>query len=266
MLETARETCHHGSVTSAGLHPFDPRRSLLRGSGGRPNGPVQDADVALPNRLNWLRAGVLGANDGIVSTAAIVLGMAGATAERGPILFAGLIGLLAGALSMAAGEFVSVSTQRDTERALLGRQRLRLADQPAAERDALATAFVDRGLDADLAGRVADGLTTHDALAAHASTRFGVDADQPTQPAHAAVASFVAFVLGAAVPLLAAAVAPVAWYVVVAVVVALAVTGAVSARLGRSPMLPAVARNVAGGLIAMAVTFGLGSLVGGTLL
>src|SRR4051812_18833270 len=177
-------------MSPTALRLFDPVRPLP----GRRLNPLTDvgvdAEVALSGRLNWLRAGVLGANDGIVSTAAIVLGMAGATAERGPILLAGVIGLLAGAMSMAAGEYVSVSTQRDTERALLGRQRRRLAHQPAAERDALAAAYVDRGLDADLAGRVADELTAHDALAAHAGTRFGVDTEQLTQPVHAAVASF----------------------------------------------------------------------------
>jgi vacuolar iron transporter family protein len=266
LLEIGRGTCHDDMVTSAGLRLFDPQRPLLRRSAGRPTELVEDAGVALPSRLNWLRAGVLGANDGIVSTAAIVLGMAGATAARGPILLAGLIGLLAGALSMAAGEYVSVSTQRDTERALLGRQRQRLAHQPATERAALAAAYVDRGLDADLAGRVADELTAHNALAAHAGTRFGVDTEQLTQPVHAALASFVSFVLGAAVPMVAAAIAPVTWYVVAAVALALAVTGAVSARLGRSPLWPAVGRNVAGGMIAMCVTFGLGTLVGGTLL
>jgi vacuolar iron transporter family protein len=244
---------------------FDPARPLL----GHWANPVTDAgpdpEVALPGRLNWLRAGVLGANDGIVSTAAIVLGIAGATTDRGPILFAGLIGLLAGALSMAAGEYVSVSTQRDTERALLSRERQRLATQPDAELAALTAAYTERGLDPDLAGRVAAVLTRHDALAAHADSRFGVDTEQLTQPWHAALASFVSFVVGAAIPLLAAAIAPHPWYTVAAVAVALVVTGAVSARLGRSPVMPAVARNLAGGLLAMGVTFGLGSLVGGNL-
>ena len=252
-------------MTRGTLHLFapvrpnpDPRES--------PAGLGVDPEIALPSRLNWLRAGVLGANDGIVSTAAIVLGMAGATPERGPILLAGLIGLLAGSLSMAAGEYVSVSTQRDTERAMLVRVRQRLVGQPAAELAALTAAYAERGLDPELAARVAADLTGHDALAAHAESRFGVDTEQLTQPWHAAVASFVAFVLGATIPLLAAAIGPHAWYVVGAVAVALAVTGVVSARLGRAPAARAVVRNVAGGLLAMGVTFGLGTLVGGTLL
>ena len=249
-------------MSSGALHLFDSERPLLR-RGAR---PVADAEVALPGRLNWLRAGVLGANDGIVSTAAIVLGMAGATSNRGPILFAGLIGLLAGALSMATGEYVSVSTQRDTERALLTRQRQRLAVQPEAELAALTATYTERGLDPELAGRVAAELTRNDALAAHAESRFGVDAAQLTQPWHAAVASFASFVLGAVIPLLAAAIGPHAWYIVGAVAVALVITGVVSARLGRSPVFPAAARNVAGGLLAMGITFGLGSLVGGALL
>jgi len=253
-------------MSPTALPLFDPARPLPGRRSNRLTDVGVDAEVALSGRLNWLRAGVLGANDGIVSTAAIVLGVAGATADRGPILFAGLIGLLAGALSMAAGEYVSVSTQRDTERALLTRERQRLAVQPDAELAALAAAYTERGLDAELAGRVAGVLTRHDALAAHAQTRFGVDTEQLTQPWHAALASFVSFVVGAAIPLVAAAIGPHAWYTVGAVAVALVVTGVVSARLGRAPVAPAVARNVAGGLLAMAVTFGLGSLVGGTLL
>jgi VIT1/CCC1 family predicted Fe2+/Mn2+ transporter len=249
-------------MSSGALRLFNPDRPLLRRGTHSP----ADAEVALPSRLNWLRAGVLGANDGIVSTAAIVLGMAGATAERGPILLAGLIGLLAGALSMAAGEYVSVSTQRDTERALLTRQEQRLSAQPEAELAALRATYAARGLDPDLAGLVAAELTRVDALAAHAESRFGVDSDQLTQPWHAALASCGSFVLGAAIPLVAAAIGPHAWYVVGAVAVALVVTGVVSARLGRSPVAPAVARNVVGGLLAMGVTFGLGSLVGGALL
>jgi VIT1/CCC1 family predicted Fe2+/Mn2+ transporter len=252
-------------MSPSALRLFDPVRPLLGHRADPGTDADADAEVALSGRLNWLRAGVLGANDGIVSTAAIVLGMAGATTDRGPILFAGLIGLLAGALSMAAGEYVSVSTQRDTERALLARERQRLARQPEAELAALTAAYTARGLDPELAGRVAGTLTRHDALAAHADSRLGVDPEQLTQPWHAALASFISFVLGAAIPLLAAAIAPHAWYTVGAVALALVVTGVVSARLGRAPVVPAAIRNGAGGLLAMGVTFGLGSLVGGLL-
>lgn len=216
----------------------------------------------LSARLNWLRAGVLGANDGIVSTAALVLGVAGATASRTPVLMAGLVGLLAGAMSMAAGEFVSVSTQRDSERAVLRRQRRLLASLPERQLAALAAVYTARGIDERTAFQVAEQLTAHDALAAHAEARLGVDPDDLTNPWHAAVASFVAFVVGALVPLAGVIVGPGAWVTVGFVAVALVATGAVSAQLGRAPIGPAVLRNVGGGLLAMAVTYGLGTLVG----
>jgi VIT1/CCC1 family predicted Fe2+/Mn2+ transporter len=216
----------------------------------------------LSGRLNWLRAGVLGANDGIVSTAALVLGVAGATASRGSILLAGLIGLLAGAMSMAAGEYVSVSTQRDSERAVLRRQRLLLARSPQRELAALAQVYIARGVDEQTAIQVAEQLSAHDALAAHAETRLGVDPGELTNPWHAAVASFLAFTVGALVPLAGVIIGPNAWVTVAFVAAALLATGAVSAQLGRAPLGPAVLRNVGGGLLAMAVTYGLGTLVG----
>lgn len=221
--------------------------------------------TSLPARLNWLRAGVLGANDGIVSTAALVLGVAGATAERGSILLAGLVGLLAGALSMAAGEFVSVSTQRDSERAILRRQRRLLASAPDRELAALAAVYVAKGIDEHTAFQVAEQLTAHDAVAAHAEARLGVDPDELTNPWHAALASFVAFTIGALVPLAGVIVGSSAWVTVGFVAVALLATGAISAQLGRAPIGPAVLRNVGGGLLAMAVTYGLGVLVGSVL-
>lgn len=218
---------------------------------------------SLSGRLNRLRAGVLGANDGIVSTAAIILGVAGATSTRTSILIAGVVGLLAGAMSMAVGEYVSVSTQRDTERSVIARQRRRMAEDPAGEQAALAAVYREKGLDHELASRVADELTRNDGLRAHAETRLGVDPNEFTQPGHAALASFLAFVIGAAIPLAGVVIAPTAWLTVAAVAIALALTGAVSARLGRAPVGPAVLRNVAGGLVAMGVTFGLGTLIGG---
>lgn len=223
---------------------------------------AEPVEIDLPGRLNWLRAGVLGANDGIVSTAALVLGIAGATANRGAILLAGLIGLLAGAMSMAAGEYVSVSTQRDTERAVLTRQRRLLRASPHRELAALAMAYRDKGIDEDLAFKVAEQLTAHDALSAHAEARHGIDSHELTNPWHAAFASFVSFTVGALVPLAGVLVGPGAWVTVGFVVVALALTGTASAHLGRAPVAPAVLRNVGGGLLAMAITFGLGSLVG----
>lgn len=216
----------------------------------------------LASRLNWLRAGVLGANDGVVSTAALVLGVAGATTDHAAILLAGVVGLLAGAMSMAAGEYVSVSTQRDGERAVLLRQRRLLRSAPQQQLAALARAYTDKGIDRDLAFRVAEQLTAHDALAAHAEARHGIDSDDLTNPWHAAFASFVSFAVGALVPLAGVLVDSSAWLTAALVALALAVTGAVSARLGRAPAAPAVARNVGGGLLAMAITFGLGSLVG----
>lgn len=220
-------------------------------------------DTGLASRLNWLRAGVLGANDGIVSTAAIVLGVAGATDERGPIILAGLVGLMAGAMSMAAGEYVSVSTQRDTERAVLDLERRELAETPDEELEELTQIYAAKGLDEDLARKVAVQLTAKDALGAHAEAELGLDPDGLTNPWHAALASFVAFVVGALIPLLGVVVSSQAWLTVVAVVIALAITGSVSARLGKAPVARALARNIAGGLLAMAVTYLLGGLVGG---
>ena len=220
-------------------------------------------DTGLASRLNWLRAGVLGANDGIVSTAAIVLGVAGATDERGPIILAGLVGLMAGAMSMAAGEYVSVSTQRDTERAVLDIERRELAETPDEELAELTAIYAAKGLDEDLARKVAVQLTAKDALGAHAEAELGLDPDGLTNPWHAALASFVSFVVGALIPLLGVVVSSQAWVTVVAVVIALAITGSVSARLGKAPVARAVVRNIAGGMLAMAVTYLLGGLVGG---
>ncbi|TCO44231.1 VIT1/CCC1 transporter family protein [Actinocrispum wychmicini] len=216
-------------------------------------------------RLNWLRAGVLGANDGVVSTASIVLGVAGATTSVPQIVTAGLAGLFAGALSMAAGEYVSVSSQRDAEQALLDQERRELAEMPEVELDELAKIYVDKGLTPDLAEEVAKQLTAKDALAAHAEAELKIDPDGLTNPWQAALASFVAFTVGSLLPLLAFLIptGDLRVSVTVAVgVIALALTGSLSARLGGAPRLPAVARNIAGGVVAMAVTYGIGHLVG----
>lgn len=220
-------------------------------------------DAGLAGRLNWLRAGVLGANDGIVSTAAIVLGVAGATDDRGSIVLAGLVGMMAGAMSMAAGEYVSVSTQRDTERAVLDRERRELAETPEEELEELAGLYEAKGIDPDLALQVAEQLTAKDALRAHAEAELGLDPDDLTNPWHAAGASFLSFLVGASIPLLGVVITPAAWITVVAVAIALAITGSVSARLGSAPVPRALARNVAGGLLAMAVTYLLGTVAGG---
>jgi VIT1/CCC1 family predicted Fe2+/Mn2+ transporter len=217
------------------------------------------------NRLNWLRAGVLGANDGIVSVAGIVMGVAGATSERSPVLVAGIAGLVAGALSMAAGEYVSVSTQRDSERAMLAMEAEELEKMPKTELRELAQIYEDKGLSPDIARKVAEQLTAHDALAAHAEAEFGIDKDNLTNPWNAALASMVAFTLGALLPLLVITLTPQAvriWATVVVVAVALGIAGFISARLGYSPWGRAVLRNVGGGLVAMGITYAVGAAVG----
>ncbi|GHE96105.1 membrane protein [Streptomyces longispororuber] len=220
---------------------------------------------ALGTRLNWLRAAVLGANDGVVSTAGLVVGVAGATGDRGTLLTAGLAGLLAGSLSMAAGEYVSVSTQRDSEKAALAQEKRVLSDRPEAALDELTDLLADRGLSRDVAREAAEQLTERDALRAHARVQLGIDPDELTDPWHAAWASFVAFTAGALLPLLAIVLPSAPWRLpvtVVSVLAALAVTGLAGARLGAAPARPAVLRNVGGGALAMAVTYGAGALLG----
>lgn len=216
-------------------------------------------------RLNWLRAAVLGANDGVVSTAGLVVGVAGATTSGTAILTAGLAGLFAGALAMASGEYVSVSSQRDSERALLELERSELAGSPDAELAELAGLYQAKGLEPSLAWQVARQLSAHDAFAAHAEAELGLDPAQIASPWHAAGASFVSFTVGALLPLLAITLTPAGARVAVtavAVLAALAATGMASAALGRARRGPAVLRNVVGGFLAMAVTYGVGTLVG----
>lgn len=229
-----------------------------------PDDSARDERMAV--RLNWLRAGVLGANDGVVSIASLLLGVAGADASRAAVLTAGLAGLFAGALAMAVGEYVSVSSQRDSERAQLAAERRALADSPEAELAELAALYQGKGLSADLASHVAAELTAHDAFAAHAEAELRIDPQALTNPLHAALASFVAFTAGAMFPLTAmlppgsAGVAA----TVAVVLVCLAATGMAGAKLGRAPIGPAVARNVLGGALAMGITYGIGTLVGTT--
>ncbi len=223
---------------------------------------------SLSSKLNSLRAGVLGANDGIVSTAGIVVGVAAATVEQAPILTAGIAGLAAGAVSMALGEYVSVSTQRDTERALLSKERLELHDDPAAELDELAALYEARGLSTATARTVADELTDHDAFAAHAEVELGIDPKDLTNPWQAAASSALSFTIGALLPLIAILIPPTTWRIpvtVVAVLLALMLTGAVSAGLGGAPKGRAVLRNVIGGGLALAITYLIGLLVGTTI-
>jgi len=217
--------------------------------------------------LNWLRAAVLGANDGIVSVAGLVMGVAGATSERHTIFVAGLAGLVAGALSMAAGEYVSVSTQRDTEQALLAKERRELDEEPEEELAELAGIYRAKGLSEETARLVAVELTEHDAFAAHAEAELGIDPDELTNPWHAAWASMVAFTTGALLPML-MILLPEGWRIAataVSVAIALALTGLLSARFAGADVNRAILRNVVGGVLAMAVTYGIGSLVGGTI-
>lgn len=225
----------------------------------------QAATGRLASRLNWLRAGVLGANDGIVSTAGIVMGVAGATADSTAILIAGLAGMVAGALSMAGGEYVSVSSQRDTEVAAIGHTRDELASDPDGALDELARQYRDRGVSPETAHRVASELTAHDPLGAHAEIRLGISAHERTSPWQAALASAASFVCGAIIPLLAMTLAPSVVRVpatVLAVLVATAVTGQVSATLSGSPRTGPVVRNVSVGVLAMTLTYVLGHLAG----
>ncbi|MFG1785003.1 VIT family protein [Rhodococcus oryzae] len=226
--------------------------------------PSEPHVEGLSAKLNWLRAGVLGANDGIVSTAGLVVGVAAASTARGPILTAGIAGLAAGAVSMALGEYVSVSTQRDTERSLLAKERRELAELPDAELDELASLYEAKGLTPGTARTVAEELTAHDAFAAHADAELGIDPDELTNPWQAAASSAISFTLGALLPLIAILVPPATSRVpitFVAVLVALALTGSISARLGGSPRGKAVLRVVLGGALAMLVTYGIGQIV-----
>ncbi|MFI5807354.1 VIT family protein [Streptomyces sp. NPDC051561] len=227
--------------------------------------PYEPHHQDLGSRLNWLRAGVLGANDGIVSTAGLVVGVAGATDSRETLLTAGLAGLLAGSLSMAAGEYVSVSTQRDAEKAAIDLEKRELREQPEEELAELTSLLQSRGLSADLARDAAEQLTARDALRAHARVELNIDPDALTNPWHAAWASFIAFTVGALLPLLAIILPPQSWRLpvtVVSVLLALALTGWGSARLGTAPPGPAVWRTMGGGALAMGVTYLVGTLLG----
>ncbi|MFF2088366.1 VIT family protein [Nocardia sp. NPDC058176] len=225
--------------------------------------PHEPHAEGLAARLNWLRAGVLGANDGIVSTAGLVVGVAATTNNAQTILAAGLAGLVAGAISMAAGEYVSVSTQRDSEQAVLAQERRELAEDPEYELAELAGIYEQKGLSPATARTVAAELTAHDAFTAHAEAELRLDPRELTNPWAAAGSSALAFTCGALLPLLAIVLPPASWRVpvtVVAVLVALAITGSVSARLGGGKRGRAVLRVVVGGALAMAITYAIGSL------
>lgn len=213
----------------------------------------------------WLRAAVLGANDGVVSIASLVVGVAAADASTGTIFTAGLAGLVGGALSMAVGEYVSVSSQRDVEEADLERERRELRDTPEQELNELAALLAARGISEETARTAAEELTAHDALAAHATEELGLQLDGLARPMQAASVSAVAFALGASLPLLAIWLSPTAvriWITAVATLVSLAGLGAWSARLGGAPARRAVLRVVGGGALAMGLTAAIGALFG----
>jgi vacuolar iron transporter family protein len=223
------------------------------------------AEGHLSHRSGWLRAAVLGANDGIVSTASLILGVAASGESPSTVVTAGIAGLVAGALSMAAGEYVSVSSQRDAERADIAVETRELRQDPEGELRELATIYESRGLPADLARRVAEALTTSGALTAHLRDELGLSRERMARPLQAAWASALSFSAGAIVPLLAIAFIGGAARVVVCVAVttlALAVLGGLGARLGGAPIARAATRVVVWGLIAMAATAAIGALVG----
>ena len=219
----------------------------------------------LLGRIGWLRAAVLGADDGIVSTASLIVGIAAAAAPKGDILLAGIAGLVAGAMSMAAGEYVSVSSQADAERADLARESEELKSKPAAEEKELAQIYVRRGLDRELAGRVARELMAKDALAAHARDELGISNISVAHPIQAAVTSALTFSGGAALPLLAVVIAP-RQDLIVAVCLAalafLALLGALGAKTGGANVMTATIRVTFWGALAMATTAGIGLLIG----
>ncbi|MDJ0337679.1 VIT family protein [Cryobacterium sp. PH31-O1] len=228
---------------------------------------VEPHAAGLASRLNWLRAGVLGANDGIVSVAALVVGVAAATTDSHVILIAGVASLLAGAISMALGEYVSVSSQRDSERALIAKETWELENEPEEELAELAGFYEAKGLSSTTAQQVAIELTQHDALAAHLEVELHITEQDVSNPWHAAYASAIAFTVGAALPLLAVLLPPAEYRIgatFVAVLIALVVTGWLSAHLGSSPKPRAIARIVIGGILALAVTYVIGALIGGS--
>ncbi|KKR65640.1 MAG: Nodulin 21 family protein [Parcubacteria group bacterium GW2011_GWF1_40_5] len=216
-------------------------------------------------KLNWLRAAVLGANDGIVSVASIVVGVAGASGTLPFVLTAGIAGLFAGGLSMGVGEYVSVSTQRDTQKALLEKERLELENFPDEEFEELASIYKNKGLSSGTAHLVARELTAHDAFAAHVDAELGIDPNDLTNPWHAAWASAVSFICGGVIPLLLIVFSGVSMRIIstfAGVLIALIMTGWLSAYAGGANKTKAIIRVVTGGMLAMLITFGVGKLFG----
>lgn len=226
-----------------------------------------NSEGSVANRLNWLRAGVLGANDGIISTAGLVVGVAAATTDLGEIATAGVAGLIAGAVSMALGEYVSVSTQRDSEHSLISVKRSAIAEKPCDQKQGLIQLLQERGLSESTSISVAGELSERDELRALLSMEYGIDEEEVVNPWVAAGSSALAFSAGALLPLIAILLPPESWRIpvtFVAVLIGLMLTGALSAYLGKSSVKTAVVRLVVGGALAMAATFGIGQLLGTT--
>jgi VIT1/CCC1 family predicted Fe2+/Mn2+ transporter len=222
-------------------------------------------EVHKSQRAGWLRAAVLGVNDGVVSTASLMLGVSSASTNKSTVLTAGIAGLVAGALSMAVGEYVSVSSQRDSERADIDIERRSLAANPDAELAELAQIYEKRGLEPKLALTVAQKLHDHDAVAAHARDELGIDGGSLANPVQAALTSAIAFSIGAIVPILATIISSnkhTSWRIVIASLILLAISGAVGAILGGGHRVRAAARVLIGGAVAMAVTAFIGHLIG----
>lgn len=228
---------------------------------------MQNSERHYANRIGWLRAAVLGANDGIVSTASLVVGVAAAQADHNAIVLAGLAGLVAGAMSMAAGEYVSVSSQADTEKSDMARERHELETQPEYEREELTKIYVERGLDPQLAAQVTDQLMAHDALGTHMRDELGLTEVHSARPIQAAVASALTFAVGAALPLLLAWLSPVSIVLPVVAIgslISLALLGGLAAQVGGAPMLAGAVRVTFWGALAMLATALVGKLFGAT--
>lgn len=223
-------------------------------------------DAASNSKLNWLRAGVLGANDGIVSIAALVVGVAAATTDSAVILLTGIAALAAGAISMALGEYVSVSSQRDSEKAWINKEKRELEMFPEEELEELVALYEAKGLQPATARQVAIEMTEVDALKTHLDIELGIDGEDLTNPLHAAISSAISFVIGAILPLVAVLATPEPYKItatVIASLVALAITGGLGAYIGGAPMPRAIIRVTIGGALALAVTYFIGSLLGG---
>lgn len=227
------------------------------------NNKIHNEPQSSTHKLNWLRASVLGANDGIISIAGLVMGVAGATSSPTAILTAGLAGIVAGAISMSAGEYVSVSSSRDTEKALLTKEKYELKNNPVEELEELTKIYEEKGLSRKTAEMAAREVSENDVFAAHAHMELNIDPDNLTNPWHAAFASAIAFLLGATIPLLAIIISPQnekVYITFISVLFALAITGVLSAKAGGAGVTRATIRVVLGGALAMVVTYGIGKI------